>query len=725
MMQRTRVHQNSVSASASQGSESALCDVKAPGRLKSIFLHAAAGLALVAGASEAMACPGEPSPADPSIFAPHQTSSAAPGAEGAPIDPSGPAVPQPCAPPTWVTGGALPPVSGPSYEDRALTPTYSVGGAPQSYATPAPTYSVGGAPQPYSSAPGNAPIPPAQQYSSIPSPTYSFGPQAAPPMIDPSAIPDAQPQDAYAPAPQPVIPPAPYPPAFRTAIAPKLPDHLKVLSDKDVERYSRAYAASDARLYASADAMLAQVEDSILQGSVLARRYTTKSATYNPRYAELYAWLVSYSDNVEADSIYALALPRMTADAGPPPRPEQPKPRRFATAGLPPQPIALRPNAPQNKARIDSAEEAFYQGQAEQALGLASPELGQALDGDARYISGLAEFRLGHFKEAAQHFEIAARTKYFSQAEIAAAAFWAGRAHLAAGEPGLAIAAFKLSAAQPMTFYGTLAERQLGRDPSYQPQTVGAIDPANAADLFARYPAAKRAAALAQVGHLDDAEAELRALQRRVDPSEDVRLLALAQGLGLASAATRLAEMGGEELAEGLYPDTPYKPADGFRLNKALLFGIARQESRLDPEAVSRSNARGLMQLLPSTAAFIANNPAYKANPDQLFDPQVNMRLGQLYVEHLFDIVGPDLSKVLAAYNMGPGALQRWLTAVGGFNDPLMMIESIPKDETRTYVKRVLTNMWLYESRYGMPSPTLEAMAAGRAPIYSSAARVS
>ena len=86
---------------------------------------------------------------------------------------------------------------------------------------------------------------------------------------------------------------------------------------------------------------------------------------------------------------------------------------------------------------------------------------------------------------------------------------------------------------------------------------------------------------------------------------------------------------------------------------------------------------------------------------------------------------GPDLTKVVAAYNMGPGALQRWLAAVGGFTDPLLMIESIPKDETRTYVKRVLTNMWLYESRYGMASPTLEAMAAGRAPIYSSAARVS
>lgn len=700
MMPRPRSSFASVSASVPQASVS--------GRVKSALLHAAAGFALLAGAGNAMACPGQPAPVDPSIFAPRQTGGAADA-----IDAGGPAVPQPCAPPVWVTGGALPPVGGPSYSDGAASPTYSVGGVPQSYTTPAPTYN--GAPQQYSSAP-------------VPAPTYSYGGQtysATPQAAPPTAYPSAPPQDAYVPAPQPVIPPAPYPPAFRTAIAPNLPQHLRVLSPGDVERYARAYAASDARLYASADNMLAQVDDPVLQGSVLAKRYTAKSSSYNPRYAELYAWLVSYSDNAEAESIYALAVPRATPDSDLPPRPEKAKPRAFATAGLPPQPLALRPNAPQSKARIDSAEEAFYQGQAEQALTLASYELGQALDGDARFISGLAAFRLGRFKEAAQHFDIAARTRYFSQAEIAAAAFWSGRAHLAAGEPGIAIAAFKLAAAQPMSFYGTLAERQLGQDPSYQPQTVGVVDPGNAADLFARYPAAKRAAALAQLGHIDGAEAELRALQRRVDPSEDIRLLALAQGLGLATAATRIAELGGEELAEGLYPDTPYRPSDGFRVSKALLFGIARQESRLDPEAVSRSNARGLMQLLPSTAAYIGKNPAFKADPDQLFDPQINMRLGQLYVEYLFNMLGPDLTKVVAAYNMGPGALQRWLAAVGGFTDPLLMIESIPKDETRTYVKRVLTNMWLYESRYGMPSPTLEAMAAGRAPIYSSAARVS
>jgi|GEM_PF-634932 len=690
MLQRTRPHSAIARASASQ-------EKHAQGglsvRVKSILVHAAAGLALVAGASNAMACPGEPAPTDPSVFSPQDADSAA-SRDVATLDPTGPATPHPCAASAWVTGGALPPVTGPSSEDSA----------------PAPTYSLGGAPAP--------------QYSNVPAPTYSYGGQtySATPQAPPPSAPF---QEAYAPTPQPVIPPAPFPPAFRTAIAPRLPEHLKVLSASDIQHYARAYAASDARLYASADAMLAQVEDPVLQGSVLAKRYTAKSSSYNPRYAELYAWLVSYSDNAEADSIYALAVPRATPDTDLPPRPEKAKPRKFATAGLRPQPVALRPSAPQSKAQIDSAEEAFYQGQAEKALSLASSEIGQAMDGDARFISGLAAFRLGRFKEAAQHFDAATRTRYFSQAEIAAAAFWSGRAHLAAGEPGIAIAAFKLAAAQPMSFYGTLAERQLGQDPSYRPQSVGAVDAANAADLFARYPAARRAAALAQLGHIDEAQTELHALQRRIDPSEDIRLLALAQGLGLATAATRIAEMGGEELAEGLYPDTPYRPADGFRVSKALLFGIARQESRLDPEAVSRSNARGLMQLLPSTAAYIGKNPAFKADPDQLFDPQINMRLGQLYVEYLFNMLGPDLTKVVAAYNMGPGALQRWLSAVGGFSDPLLMIESIPKDETRTYVKRVLTNMWLYESRYGMDSPTLEAMAAGRAPVYSSAARVS
>ncbi len=290
MMPRTRSSSNSVGASESPASVSV--------RVKSALLHAAAGLALAAGASNAMACPGQPAPVDPSIFSPQQSS----GDSGAVLDPSGPAVPQPCAPPVWVSGGSLPPVSGPSYEDSAPAPTYSVGGVPQSYSAPAPTYST----RQRTTAildharahlfRGRRPAAIFAQMFHVPAPTYSYGgqtysatPQAAPPNPYPGDYPSAPPQAVYAPAPQPAVPPAPYPPAFRTAIAPNLPQHLKVLSSSDVDRYARAYAASDARLYASADVMLAQVEDPVLQGSVLAKRYMAKSSSYNPRYAELYA----------------------------------------------------------------------------------------------------------------------------------------------------------------------------------------------------------------------------------------------------------------------------------------------------------------------------------------------------------------------------------------------------------------------------------------------------
>ncbi|MET0546850.1 MAG: transglycosylase SLT domain-containing protein [Caulobacterales bacterium] len=773
--------------------------------LKTRVLYAAAGLALAAAfqASHANACPGTPAQFDPSSLSPaptqqtadDQTEPGGPSYDSGVAQPSGPAMPVPCGPPPWVTGGAAPSAAGPQYPTTPPTatgayepnsntpapppmqyattppPAYSATpSAPAPYAstppptysrgptTPAPTYSRG----PTTPAPtysvGSATPPPTYSTGTTPPPTYSRGPTttasnyatspdaAAPPVYysgpqqyvpSPGVVPPPEmappqtpaPTYSYTPppvyeAPQPVLPTAPYPPAYRTAIAPKLSPWLKVLSPQDEERYARAYAAGDARLYTSADALLAEVDDPVLQGSVLARRYTSKS-TYNPRYAELYAWLTSYSDNAEADAIYAAALPKMTGDFGPPPKPDRAKPRSFAASGLKQtQAFAPRPTAPTSQANINAAEQAFYSAQPEQALMIAAPEIGQALDGDARYISGLANFRLRRFGDAAQLLDAAARTRYYAPGEIAAAAYWAGRAHLAAGQTQEALGAFKFAAAQPLTFYGTLAERQLGREPSYRPPVVATLDASNAADLFARYPAAKRAAALAQLGHLNDAEAEIKALQRKVDPSEDVRLLSLAQSLGLASTATRLAEMGGPELAAGLYPDAPYAPKDGFRLNKALLFGIARQESRLNPEAVSVSNARGLMQLLPSTAAWIGKNPQYKASPDLLFDPLINMKLGQDYVEHLFDEVSPDLVRVLAAYNMGPGALKRWLASVGDFNDPLLLIESIPKDETRNYVKRVLANMWLYEARYGQPSPTLEAMAAGKAPYYSGTARI-
>ena len=149
----------------------------------------------------------------------------------------------------------------------------------------------------------------------------------------------------------------------------------------------------------------------------------------------------------------------------------------------------------------------------------------------------------------------------------------------------------------------------------------------------------------------------------------------------------------------GMYPVPDWRPENGFNVDQALLLAIARQESRFNVRAKSGRGARGLMQLMPRTAAFIGARRALRRDRAQtLFEPRMNMSLAQKYITHLLrqKQVDGDLFRVLAAYNAGPGSLSRWLKAVDFRNDPLLFIEAIPSPETRNYIERVLTNLRMY-----------------------------
>ena len=106
----------------------------------------------------------------------------------------------------------------------------------------------------------------------------------------------------------------------------------------------------------------------------------------------------------------------------------------------------------------------------------------------------------------------------------------------------------------------------------------------------------------------------------------------------------------------------------------------------------------------------------------QLFDPELNMTLGQKYVHHLLEDpnIDGDLFYTVAAYNGGPGNLRKWRRRNDYLGDPLLFIESIPLSETRDYVELVLTNLWIYRYRLGQPSPSLDAIASGEWPSYTS-----
>jgi soluble lytic murein transglycosylase-like protein len=239
--------------------------------------------------------------------------------------------------------------------------------------------------------------------------------------------------------------------------------------------------------------------------------------------------------------------------------------------------------------------------------------------------------------------------------------------------------------------------------------------------LVERYPSARRAAALAQLGRLSEVESELRRLHADLSSADDRDFLALAIALQAPSAQLRAAEYGGPEEAVGFCPATSFEPEDGFALDRALLYAIVRQESYFNPKAVSVSNARGLMQLLPSTARDMDHSTNYRRNPAALFEPGLNMRLGQSYIQWLMSEFHSDgdLGRVFAAYNGGPGWLARWLATQPSDLDPLLLLETLPRAESRDYAERALSHMALCRKRYGQPTPELDRLASGQPEIYT------
>jgi soluble lytic murein transglycosylase len=131
-----------------------------------------------------------------------------------------------------------------------------------------------------------------------------------------------------------------------------------------------------------------------------------------------------------------------------------------------------------------------------------------------------------------------------------------------------------------------------------------------------------------------------------------------------------------------------------------MIHAIARQESQFDRKIVSRAGARGLMQLMPGTARETAGFIGIGYSPSMLDDPQYNIQLGSWYFGRLMDRYQGSYPLAVAAYNAGPGNVNKWLAANGdprATGDILGWIEAIPLSETRGYVQRVLENAVVYD----------------------------
>ena len=329
---------------------------------------------------------------------------------------------------------------------------------------------------------------------------------------------------------------------------------------------------------------------------------------------------------------------------------------------------------------------------------------------------GRAYFSLGRYEDAAVHFEILAQAGNVSNYARAAGAFWASRAHLRYGDPQRVITLLNAAAREEPTFYGVLAERLLGQDTQ-----TGFVDPVLTAGDFSAImavPSARRAVALTQVGEeRQNVPQELNRAFGSSDGSHDIGYAALARRMNVPNIELRASETAaarGIKLT-GLFPVPQYKPDGGYTIDPSLVLAFARIESRFQADATSAAGARGLMQLMPGTAASVGGAGAVS----QLNDPTYNMSLGQRYIAGLLNSYGGNLIQVPSAYNAGPMKLAGWINArAGKEDDALLFIESIRVSETRSYVKRLLMYHWMYSRRMGQATPSLDATAAGQWPHY-------
>jgi soluble lytic murein transglycosylase-like protein/tetratricopeptide (TPR) repeat protein len=156
---------------------------------------------------------------------------------------------------------------------------------------------------------------------------------------------------------------------------------------------------------------------------------------------------------------------------------------------------------------------------------------------------------------------------------------------------------------------------------------------------------------------------------------------------------------------EMIYP-LPYfesfvKTAEEKEIPAATLYSIARQESLFDRSAVSKAGARGMIQLMPSTAHMVAKkNGIVIPSEEMLNDVDLNLDIGSRYFLSILKMFDSSLPLALAGYNAGPGRPAEWKRRPNSPKEETLFIESIPFKETRSYVKRIMNNIWEYQRIY-------------------------
>lgn len=320
---------------------------------------------------------------------------------------------------------------------------------------------------------------------------------------------------------------------------------------------------------------------------------------------------------------------------------------------------------------------------------------------DVEWRAGwLALRRLNKPEEALRHFT---NVHTVAQTGItqSRAAYWAGRAAEAMNKPELMRKWYETAAAESDYFYGILAEEKLGRPHRVLDMTP---PPYTAEDMtaFQSNPLVTVAQMLNQLNQPNIQSIFLRqAASTARTPGQTRLVLDLARQMGRIDVGVALAKSArntGSAMHYAAYP-VIYVPVEVAELS-VMIHAVTRQESLFNRNAVSPAGARGLMQLMPGTAQETARRLGLPYAREKLHEESYNLQLGASYLQRMISYFNGSHVLAVAAYNAGPGNVNKWLARFGDPRQPgvdvIDWIEQIPFSETRNYVQRVLENAVIY-----------------------------
>lgn len=357
----------------------------------------------------------------------------------------------------------------------------------------------------------------------------------------------------------------------------------------------------------------------------------------------------------------------------------------------------------------NAARDALDEGSVSVAYRLAAShgsESGTAF-ADGEWLSGWIALRfLQEPDTALRHFSnlYSGTTSVFSKAR---GAYWAGRSEETRKNKKAADKWYKLASANLTVYYGQLAAMRLGESTALRIKVEPKPTQKETA-VFDKNELVRVIRTLNAIGVKERTRPFLvRLINDADDKLPDYRMLAILARQSdqddLALMAAKNARQNGAEMADYLFPVIAIPT--GGEVEPAFVLGLIRQESAFNAQAVSPAGAMGLMQLMPETAKQVAKQlKITKYEESRLTsDPKFNITLGRAYLDKMVERFGGSYLLATAAYNAGPNRVRQWIDTYGDPReadvDVVDWIESIPFDETRNYVQRVMENLQVYRSR--------------------------